>query len=132
MTNPQKILLGTATCKDLMQCMMNLGEIEMDILRTLMRRGALRTEDLTKRSKRDKSIVHRGLQRLMSSGLVSRVKRTIPKGGYYYVYSSIPPDKVKKRMKECIDTMYSNMKELVENFDVFEDDQKGRKKRRSD
>ena len=128
MTNPQKILVGTATCKDLMQCMMNLGEMEMDILRTLMRRGPLGTDDLTKHSRRDKSIVHRGLQKLMSCGLVSREKRSISKGGYYYVYSSIPPDKVKKRMKECIDTMYSNMKELVDNFDVFEDDRKKRKK----
>jgi predicted transcriptional regulator len=129
MTNPQKILLGTATCKDLMQCMMNLGGMEMDILRILMRRGPLGTDELTKRSKKDKSIVHRGLQRLMSSGLVSREKRSIPKGGYYYVYSSIPPDKVKKRMRECIDTMYSNMRELVDNFDVFEDEKGGRKRR---
>jgi len=129
MTNPQKILLGTATCKDLMQCMMNLGEIEMDILRTLMKKGALTTEELTRHSKRDKSIVHRSLQRLMSCGLVSREKRSIPKGGYYYVYSSIPPEKVKKRMKECIDTMYSNMKELVRNFDMFQDPGKGRKRR---
>jgi predicted transcriptional regulator len=130
MTDPQKIMLGTATCKDLMQCMMNLGELEMDILKRLVKNGPLRSEDLTRQIKKDKSIIHRGLQRLMSCGMVIREKRTIRQGGYFFVYSALPIEHVQDKMKECIDRMYTNMKALVERFDLF-DGEKGPRKKRS-
>ena len=133
MSDPQKIMLGTASCKDLVQCMLNLGDLEMAILKRLIKKGALKSEDLTRFLKRDKSIVHRGLQKLMTCGLVVREKRNISKGGYYFIYSSIPTHVIKKRIKECIDTMYANMKEIVEDFDLMEDDRKagpGRKRKK--
>jgi predicted transcriptional regulator len=83
-----------------------------------MRKGALRSDDLAKEHKRDKSIIHRALQRLMSCGLVFREKKSITKGGYYYVYTSIEKASIRTKMMECVDKMYKNMRTLVEEFDL--------------
>ena len=127
MADPQKILFGTASCEDLVQCIMNLGDLEMAILKSIMRRGALKSDELAKEHKRDRSIIHRSLQKLMSCGLVFREKRSIPQGGYYFIYSSIPKEQVRGKMMECVDNMYKNMKRLVEDFEL--DGPKARRKR---
>jgi predicted transcriptional regulator len=124
MADPQKIIFGTASCEDLVQCIMNLGDLELSILKSLMRKGALRSEDLAKEHKRDKSIIHRALQRLMSCGLVYREKKTITKGGYFYVYTPIEKEQIRSKMMECVDRMYKNMSKLVDEFDI---DLKGKK-----
>ena len=118
MADPQKIIFGTASCEDLVQCIMNLGDLELAILKSLMRKGPLRSEDLAKEHKRDKSIIHRALQKLMSCGLVFREKRCIPKGGYFYRYTSIDREQIRSKMMECVDRMYKNMSKLVDEFDI--------------
>lgn len=126
MADPQKIMLGTASCEDLMQCMLNLGDLEIKILRKIMDSGPMKNEDLARQFKRDKSIIHRCLQRLMTCGLVVREKLNISKGGYYYVYSTIPEDAIRDKMSDCVENMYRNMKRLVDDFEL-----KGRKRKGS-
>lgn len=118
MADPQKIMFGTASCEDLVQCIMNLGDLELSILKSLMRKGPLRSDDLAKEHKRDKSIIHRALQKLMSCGLVFREKTCITKGGYFYVYTSIERSQIRSKMTECVDKMYKNMSKLVDEFDI--------------
>ena len=124
MADPRKIIFGTASCEDLVQCIMNLGDLELSTLKSLMRKGPLRSEDLAKEHKRDKSIIHRALQKLMSCGLVFREKKCITKGGYFYVYTSIEKAQIRSKMMDCVDKMYKNMSKLVDDFDI---DLKGRK-----
>lgn len=126
MSDPQKIILGTASCEDLLRCMMNIGDLELSILRRLLKKGPQRSEDLSRHLRRDRSIVHRGLQRLMACGLVVREKRNLDQGGYFYVYTSIPTSMIKRKMKDCIDNMYTNMKGLVDDLETLADGPKRR------
>jgi predicted transcriptional regulator len=124
MADPQKIILGTASCEDLVRCMMNLGDLELSILKSLMRKGSVRSEQLAKEHKRDQSIIHRSLQRLIGCGLVFREKRGIPRGGYYFVYFSLPKEQIRAKMMECVENMYKNMKRIVDDFEL---EDKGRR-----
>jgi predicted transcriptional regulator len=118
MADPQKIMSGTASCADLMKCMLNLGDLEMGILKSLMRKVPLKSEDLAKEHKKDKSIIHRAVQRLMTCGLVIREKHNISQGGYYFVYTALPKEMIRKRMLDCVEGMYKNMRTLVDDFEL--------------
>lgn len=109
---------GTATCKDVVQCVFSLGDIELKILKRLSRKGAARTDELAKWLRRDQSIIHRGLQKLMACGLVFKEKETIEQGGYFYIYTALPLAKIKKKVKQCIDEWHEGMTDALKDFDL--------------
>lgn len=118
MVDPQKILSGQATCRDIVKCMYGLSDFELSIYKRLAKHGPLKADDLAPSLKKDRSTVYRALQRLVSSGLAFRETKTIDRGGYYHVYTAVPPSQLKDRLRRCADDWFENMSSAIDDFDL--------------
>ncbi len=104
-------------CKDLFRCLFNVGENEISIYKILLKRE-MRVNKIEKLAGKERSTVHRRLQRLVSCGIVKREKKIIEKGGgYYHVYKAIPPQELKRWLVKCINKWQNEMKEAIEKVD---------------
>jgi predicted transcriptional regulator len=118
MVEPQKILSGQATCRDIVKCVYGLSDFELLIYRKLVKQGPQKADDLAPSLKKDRSTVYRALQRLVSSGLAFRETKNIDRGGYYHVYMAVPPNQLKDKLHQCADDWFENMKGAINEFDL--------------
>jgi len=115
---PQKILSGQATCRDIVKCMFKLTDFELAIYKRLVKQGPLKADDLAPVLKRDRSTVYRALQKLVASGLAFRDTKTIERGGYYHVYTAVDPEQLKQKLHKCADDWFDNMNGAIDDFDL--------------
>ena len=118
MVEPQKILAGEATCRDIVKCIYRLSDFELALYKKLVKQGPLRADDLVPSMKKDRSTIYRGLQKLVSSGLACRETKSIDRGGYYHVYTAVSPGQLKDRLHKCADDWFENMNKAIEDFDL--------------
>lgn len=118
MVEPQKILSGEASCKDIVKCLFRLTDFELVIYKKLVRQGPLRADDLAPALKRDRSTVYRALQKLVAAGLAFRDTKSIERGGYFHVYSAVSPEQLKQKLHKCADDWFENMNKAVDDFDL--------------
>jgi len=118
MVEPQKILSGQATCRDIVKCMYKLSDFELTIYKKLVKQGPLKADDLAPALKKDRSTVYRALQKLVSAGLAFRETKSIERGGYYHIYSAVPPTQLKDKLHKCADDWMENMKSAIDDFDL--------------
>ncbi len=118
MVEPQKILSGQATCRDIVKCVYGLSDFELLIYKKLVKQGPLKADDLAPSVKKDRSTVYRALQKLVSSGLAFRETKTIERGGYFHVYTAVQTNQLKQRLHRCADDWFDNMKAAIEDFDL--------------
>lgn len=118
MVEPQKILSGQATCRDIVKCLYGLTDFELTIYKKLVKQGALKADDLAPVLKKDRSTVYRALQKLVSTGLAYRETKTIDRGGYYHVYTAVAPSQLKEKLHKCADDWFENMKGAIDDFDL--------------
>ena len=118
MVEPQKILSGQASCKDIVKCLYRLTDFELVIYKRLAKGGPQKADDLAPSMKRDRSTVYRALQKLVYAGLAFRETKTIERGGYYHVYTVVPPDQLRSKLHKCADDWFENMNAAIEDFDL--------------
>ena len=118
MVESQKILSGQATCRDIVKCMHGISDFELAIYRRLVKQGPLRADDLAPVMRKDRSTVYRALQKLVSSGLAFRETKTIERGGYYHVYTAVPPEQLRTKLHKCADDWFENMNSAIDDFDL--------------
>lgn len=115
---PQKILSGEATCRDIVKCMFKLTDFELAIYKKLVKQGPLKADDLAPVLKRDRSTVYRALQKLVASGLAFRETKTIDRGGYFHIYTAVSPEQLKQKLHKCADDWFENMSGAIDDFDL--------------
>lgn len=115
---PQKILSGDASCRDIVKCLFGLTDFELVIYKRLVKQGPQKADDIAPVLRRDRSTVYRGLQKLISSGLAFRDTKSIERGGYYHVYSAVSPEMLKNKLHKCADDWFDNMNKAIEEFDL--------------
>ncbi|RLF48240.1 MAG: TrmB family transcriptional regulator [Thermoplasmata archaeon] len=104
-------------CSDVFKCLFNIGENELTLYKILLERG-MRADEIGKVVGKNRSTVQRCLKKLIDCGMVRRYKKDIKEGGgYYYVYESVEPEKLKKWIEDCIERWYEEMKKIVKNFE---------------
>lgn len=113
-----KILAGEGTCKDVLRCLFGLGEFEMSVYKSLFKLGPARSDELAPFMKRDKSTVYRALQKLVAAGLVAKETETLKRGGHFHKYHAVSPEKVRDRIKSCVDEWFMNVQGALEKFDL--------------
>jgi len=118
MVEPQKILAGDASCRDIVKCLYRLSDFELAIYKKLVKQGPLRADDLAPVVKRDRSTVYRALQKLVASGLAFRDTKSIERGGYYHLYAAVSPDALKAKLHKCADDWFENMNSAIDDFDL--------------
>ncbi len=118
MVEPQKILSGQATCRDIVKCIYGLSDFEIVIYRKLVKQGPLKADDLAPVMKKDRSTIYRALQKLVAAGLAFRETKTIDRGGYFHVYTAVAPAQLKERLHKCADDWFDNMRAAIDDFDL--------------
>ncbi len=118
MVEPQRILAGDASCRDIVKCLYRLSDFELAIYRKLVKQGPQKADDLAPVLKKDRSTVYRALQKLVSSGLAFRDTKTIDRGGYYHVYAAVSPEALKQKLHKCADDWFDNMNAAIDDFDL--------------
>lgn len=118
MVEPQKILSGDASCKDIVKCLYRLSDFELSIYKKMVKQGPLRADDLAPVVKRDRSTVYRALQKLVASGLAFRDTKSIDRGGYYHLYSAVSPEALRAKLHKCADDWFDNMNTAIDDFDL--------------
>ncbi|MEW6722944.1 MAG: helix-turn-helix domain-containing protein [Candidatus Micrarchaeota archaeon] len=87
--------------EDLLGCSFGLSRREVSILlRMLDAGGWMPVSTLAARSRRDRSVVQRGLASLMERGLVMRDHRNRARGGYEFIYRAADKGKIRKAVLE--------------------------------
>ena len=93
--------------------------MDLQLYRLLVKQ-AYTTQDLATAVGKDRSTVHRSLQRLVSSGLCKRVCCLLDGGGRFFKYKAVSPALVEQRVLTCIQAWYESMQESLTNlFDEF-------------
>jgi predicted transcriptional regulator len=108
---------GADSCTDLLRCMYNLSDLDLEVLRLLLDEGASKAEVLADRLDRDRSTVYRSLQKMVSCQVVTKETRSLERGGYYHVYASVPRDLLKERLSHCIQEWHERVTSLLARFD---------------
>jgi predicted transcriptional regulator len=115
-----QILDENATCRDIFEYFFDLSPSDINVLYSLETGKPEPIDDIAVRLKKDRTTVFRSLQRLVGSGLVSKRKQCMQKGGYYYSYSRISPEKisdvVNKKEKEFHMVLQCLLKDIDQEF----------------
>ncbi len=106
------------SCTDLLRCMYNLSDMDMEVLRLLLAEGPFRAEDLAERLGKDRSTVYRSLQKLVSCQVISKETKSLERGGYYHVYATVPRDVLRERLEHCVEEWHSRVSMLLDRFDA--------------
>jgi predicted transcriptional regulator len=112
----EKLMKNRLACSDVVQCAFDLGDQELRVYEALNNLGTSKTEEIARVVGRDASVVYRHLQKLLGCGVVTKEKRTLAEGGYYFVYAAIPKAEVKTRLTACVDDWHAQMKRAIERL----------------
>lgn len=105
------------TCTDLLRCMYNLSDMDMETLTLLLTDGPFKADDLADRLGRDRSTVYRSLQKLVSCQVVTKETRSLDRGGYFHVYAAVPKDVLRERLEHCVEEWHSRVLTLLDRFE---------------
>ena len=123
MSHPSSILSITrvnSSVKDLISFVFNLSNLELEILLLLVKSNpqCVTLEGLSRKAARDKSTVHRSLQKLVNERVVHKETRTLKDRGYYHIYCSVDHQSLKTETERRIAEILKSFNRLLSNFEV--------------
>ena len=116
MESIQSLTRRGASCTELLTCLYNLKQIDMEILYETARREQSTLDEIAECVKRDRSTVHRSLSKLVSLNLVYKRIRTLKDGGYYHVYMIAEESQIKKQVNLRVNEIIESLRQLVDRF----------------
>ena len=107
---------------EIMRCALGVRTTEMEAYCAIVSGGASTVQEVAERLGKSRSTSQRLLQNLVDKGLARREERLIGLGGYKYVYTPVPPDRMKEAVKETLERWYERMLQELDNLpDKLED-----------
>lgn len=116
MDNLQLLTRKEATCQDLLTCLYNLKPTDTEIFLHVATTPNATINKIAEQINRDRSSVHRCLQKLVSAGLVHKQTKTIKCGGYYHIYIATEPEKIKQDARNKVKEITESLERLIDNF----------------
>ena len=119
-TLPISSLIRTnTTIRDLFVYLYELNPLEADLLFILIKtkKKGLTLDELSKLSNRKKSTVFRSMQHLSYLKLCNREMETRTEGGYYYLYSAIDIESLKKETENRVKQLEASIHSLLKSFE---------------
>ena len=108
-----KVEFGNFKCADLVKCVFNLSITDMNILRLFSEADGKTIKDITKEIKKDRSTVHRSLEKLVSCKLCYKERKSGKNRGFVDYYYKIPNHEIYKKAESYLDQCYSKIKGLI-------------------
>jgi predicted transcriptional regulator len=109
-----------SSVKDLFAFVFNLSSLELEVLFLLIKNNPkyLTLEGLSRKVARDKSTIHRSLQKLVNERIVHKEIRTQKERGYYHIYRSVDHQSLKTETEKRIAEIEEGFNRLLSNFEV--------------
>lgn len=104
------------TCTELLVCLYDLKQRDIDILYEVARRDHATLDEISDSMKRDRSTVHRSLSKLVSLNLVYKKVRTLEGGGYYHTYTVAEESQIKEQVNLRVAEIMESLERLVGSF----------------
>ncbi len=106
-----------AGCSDLLYCLYDLGDAEVEVLRQLAAGSEMTLDELAEGLERDRSTVHRSLSRLLSTGMCYRRTAGLKGGGYFHIYGISDMGVMKRRIESDVSEIIASLMRLSERFE---------------
>lgn len=103
------------TLEQLLKCSFGLNQTEVNILKILFKKDSELEINEIKLDK-DRSTIQRSLNNLLNKELIKRRQINLKKGGYYFVYFSMPKDFIKKQLKEHFDNFREKIEQKIDKW----------------
>lgn len=111
-------------CEDVLFCLYNLTETDVQIFEILIEQGEpVEIDWIAGIVERDRGTVFRSLKRLRKYGLVDRSQVNYESGGYYHIYTARDPKTITNKMQKDLNQLYTGVDQLIKQFrDKYGDD----------
>ena len=104
-------------CEGLLECMHGLKTLDKEVFMTLSSADdPLTVDEIADRVDRERSTAYRAVQRLLSSGFITKEQVNYEQGGYYHVYKPTDPDVIAEDMQRLLNDWYAKMGQLISEF----------------
>ncbi len=117
MENLGPLTKKSSSCTDLLTCLYNLKPTDIEVLLVVAKNEDANLDLIAKTVKKDRSTVHRSLQKLVSTNLVNKQTKSLKDGGYYHTYTMLDPKKIKKHALERVKEITESLEGLLDRFD---------------
>src|SRR6266852_4256742 len=107
----------SASCNELLCAVYNLNPVDLEIFYQLAGGNNASLDELSRKVKRDRSTVHRSLQKLVSNQLCYKETRTIKDGGYYHIYNAMEIPRIKAEAERRVDEITASLGRMLRNFE---------------
>ena len=112
-----KVEYGNFTCFDFIRCIFNLNDTDVRVLQTFNGNNGKTVNEITKILKKDRSTIHRCLEKLVACNLCYKERKTGKNRGFVDYYFVIPEKVVLKRAEENLDRCYKNIKNMLRDVE---------------
>ncbi|MEF8832763.1 MAG: helix-turn-helix domain-containing protein [Candidatus Thermoplasmatota archaeon] len=103
--------------ENVIECIYDLSELDKEILSLLSGDEELRSSEIAERIDKDQSTAYRSLEKLSECGLIYKEKQNIRNGGYYFLYSKRPLNKIKEEAKESVDQWHEEVVKAIQELE---------------
>lgn len=83
----------------ILRSVFDMSSTELDICLCVMEGGELTVKQLANDIGYDRSVVSRHLNHLSELGIIEKHRRLLERGGHTYVYTPVPPETVRERLR---------------------------------
>ena len=90
------------TCFDIVRALFGLSENELEVLACINHNKPVDVRGITEIIKKDRASIVRSIQRLMDVGAVKKEKVSLERGGYKYLYYTLPIVEFRDKLKELV------------------------------
>ncbi len=113
----QLLTRKNASCNELLCAVYNLNPVDLEVFYQLAGGNSASLDELSQKVKRDRSTIHRSLQKLVSNQLCYKETRALKDGGYYHLYSATELPKVKQQAELRVREITSSFEKMLRNFE---------------
>ena len=96
------IMTPTMSADAIMRCALGVKTAEIEAYCSLITVGSATVHEIAEGLGKSRSTAQRLLQNLVEKGLALREERLIGLGGYRYVYSAVPPERMREAIKDIL------------------------------
>lgn len=112
-----KIESNNFDCLDLIRCIFNLNETDIKVLKSFQENNGTTISNISKKIKKDRSTVHRSLEKLMSCKICYKERKSGKTRGFVDYYYRIPLDELYKKAEKNLDQCYAKIKKVISKLD---------------
>ncbi len=112
-----KLEYGEFTCFDFIRCVFNLNDTDIHVLQSISKVNGITINEITKILKKDRSTVHRSLEKLVACNLCYKERKSGKNRGFVDYYYNIPEKEVLKKAEKNLDRCYSNIKQMLRDIE---------------